>query len=192
MCINTLTCILFVRRRPSAAERTHPRLQPGVTNEEDEPDSTAFLERALLSVPETTVCVSVPAPAVGGFCWTRNADYRACRIMLFSVFMISWTTFLRFGMWKNINVPGRNSPQKDQAEGSSPRTLKSLDSDSKSFYYRRPSQQSGWWERRVWKDPMKGNVWSIKPQKPEVRIWGPGEKPLRNLARADKGGSTWE
>lgn len=71
MCINTLTCILFVRRRPSAAERTHPRLQPGVTNEEDEPDSTAdstaFLERALLSVPETTVCVSIPAPAVGGF-----------------------------------------------------------------------------------------------------------------------------
>lgn len=195
MCINTLTCILFVRRRPSAAERTHPRLQPGVTNEEDEPDSTAFLERALLSVPETTVCVSIPAPAVGGFGWTRNVDCHACRIMLFSVFMISWTTFLRLGMWKNTNVP-RNARKEFPAERPS-RGLFPKDIAifgfwfQESFYYsRRPGRQSGCWEQRLWKDPRKGNVWSIKPQKPEVRIWGP-EKLLRNLARADEGRSAW-
>lgn len=179
MCKNTPTCILFVRRRPSAAQRTHHVCNP------------ASRTRRLIRCHRVS---STCAPRGSGDSACERpypfrhwvllnqecvyVDNHACRrIMLSSAFMISWTIFLRLRIWKNINVkemPGRNSPWKDH-QTNFPQGHRSLRTLIPRFFLLQEETQPAVWLMRMEgrKDPMKGSVWSVKPRKLKVRLWRP-------------------
>lgn len=130
------------------------------------------------------VWASLPLPSVG------SAEPGMWTVMLvelcFSVFMISWTTFLRLGMWKNINVP-RNARKEFPAVRPS-RGLFPKDTaifgfwfQESSCYRRRPSQL---WLLRT--EGLKGPHEEKRMGHQASETWS------ENLARADEGRSVWE